>query len=42
MEPSAINGILDETWLNKLDASDLMLNFYHRKKNLSTFSFLLE
>jgi hypothetical protein len=32
MEHSAINGISDESWLNKLDVSKLMLKSFHRKK----------
>jgi hypothetical protein len=32
MGHSAINGISDENWLNKLDISKLMLKSFHRKK----------
>jgi len=29
---SPINGISDESWLNKLDVSKLVLKSFHRKK----------
>jgi len=32
MGHSAVNGISDESWLNKLDISKLMLKSFHRKK----------
>jgi hypothetical protein len=32
MEHSAINGISDESWLNILEVSKLMLKSCHRKK----------
>jgi hypothetical protein len=33
MEYSAINGIADRSWLNKLDVSNLKLNSCYWKKN---------